>query len=147
MEINSNLTAPLLLARLFLQHLQSLASTGTRANILITGSSLGYIPSSFYPVYCPTKAAIYSFCIVLRQQLAYALEAIKTNLHVVETVTPYTNTDLDEEHHVVSVEMQGGPDKAFKPMPLYEYVHQAFECLEAMDRDERIKKEVVVGLS
>ena len=120
MEINSNLTAPLLLARLFLQ---SLASTGTRANLLITGSSLGYISLSFYPVYCPTKAASHSLCIVLRQQFAYALEAIKTNLHVVKIVPPYTDTHLDKEHRVVLVERQGGPDKAFKPMPLYEYVH------------------------
>ena len=146
MEINSNLTAPLLLARLFLPHLQSLASTGIRANILITGSSLSYIPLGFYPVYCLTKAAIHSFRIVLRQQLAYALEAIKTSLPVVEIVPPYTDTDLDKEHRVVSVEMQGGPDKASKPMPLDEYVYQAFEGLEVMDRDEGIKKEVAVGL-
>ena len=42
--------------------------------------------------------------------------------------------------------MQGGPEKAFKPSPLDEYVHQAFEGLEAMDRDEGVKKEVAVGL-
>jgi short-subunit dehydrogenase involved in D-alanine esterification of teichoic acids len=145
-EINSNLTAPLLLARLFLPHLQSLASAGAPANLLITSSSLGYLPLSFYPVYCPTKAAIHSFCIVLRQQLAYAPEAIKKNLNVVEIVPPYTDTDLDKEHRAASVEMQGGPDKAFKPMPLDEYVQQAFEGLKFMNGDGAAKKEVAVGL-
>ena len=67
-------------------------------------------------------------------------------MHVVEIVPPYTDTDLNKEHRVVSVEMHGGPDKAFKPMPLDEYVHQAFEDLEAMDRDEGVKKEVAMGL-
>lgn len=145
MEVNSNLTAPLLLARLFLPHLQSLASAGTPANLLVTSSSLAYVPLSFYPVYCPTKAAVHSFCIVLRQQLAYAPEAIKKNLHVVEIVPPYTDTDLDREHRAVTVEMQGGPDKAFKPMPLDEFVQQAFEDLE-VGEGSGTKKEVAVGL-
>lgn len=145
-EVNSNLTAPLLLARSFLPHLQSLASAGKPANLLITSSSLAYVPLSFYPVYCPTKAAIHSFCIVLRQQLAYAPEAIKKNLNVVEIVPPYTDTDLDKEHRAVSVEMQGGPEKAFKPMPLDDYVQQAFRGLETMDQDGNAKKEVAVGL-
>lgn len=145
-EVNGNLTAPLLLARLFLPHLQQLAGQGTSARLFITSSSLAYVPLSFYPVYCPTKAAIHSFCVILRQQLSYAPEAVKRNLSVVEIVPPYTDTDLDKEHRAVTIQMQGGSEKAFKPMPLDEYVQQAFEALQELDRDGGSKKEVAVGL-
>ena len=137
-EINTNLTAPILLARLFLPHLQSLASNGTPARLLFTSSSLAFVPLSFYPVYCPTKAAIHSLCIVLRQQLAHAPDAIKKNLSIIEIVPPYTDTDLDKDHRSVTVEMQGGPEKAFKPMPLEDYMLKG--------EDGRAQKEVAVGL-
>lgn len=83
---------------------------------------------------------------MLRQQLAYAPEAIKRNLTVTEIVPPYTDTDLDKEHRATTVKMQGGAEKAFKPMPLEEYVQQAFEGLQSTDENKGPKKEVAVGL-
>ena len=146
-EIDTNLTAPLLLARLFLSHLQSVASAGKSANLFITGSTIGFLPMGFYPVYCPTKAAIHAFCVALRQQLAHVPdEAVQRNLNIVEVVPPYVDTGLDQEHRETIIQMQGGPEKAFKPMPLDEYMQQAFKALEAVDEGGRIQKEIGVGL-
>jgi len=145
-EISTNLTAPILLARLFAPHLLSLASTGVSTSLLITSSSLAYIPLSFYPVYCPTKAAVHAFCLMLRQQLAFAPdETARKNLNIVEIVPPYTDTGLDQEHREATVAMQGGPDKAFPPMPLAEYINKLFESIEELDEDGKLKKEVGVG--
>ncbi|ESZ99287.1 hypothetical protein SBOR_0328 [Sclerotinia borealis F-4128] len=144
-EINSNLTAPVLLTQLFVPHLFSLASAGKHANLLLTSSSLAFFPMAFYPVYCPTKAAIHSFLVILRQQLSFASEAAQKHFSVVEIVPPYTDTGLDSEHRELVDQMQGGSAKAFKPMPLGEYMEKVFESLNEVDAEGKLKKEVGVG--
>ena len=128
-------------------HLAALAATGKPTALLITSSALAYVPLSFYPVYCPTKAAIHSFCVVLRQQLGYASEEVKRNMSVVEVAPPYTDTGLDAEHRTLTEGMQGGKDKAVHPMPLEEYLERAFVSLEEVDDEGRLKKEVGVGFA
>lgn len=145
LEIECNLTAPILLSRLFVPHLASFAEAGKPSNLWITSSSLAYFPLGFYPVYCPTKAAIHSFCVGLRQQIKMAGENIKNNMNLVEIVPPYTDTGLDIEHKDAVVEMQGGPEKAFPSMPLSEYLEQVFVGLEELDSGGNFKAEVGVG--
>lgn len=133
------------LARLFIPHLISVASSGVPVNLLTTSSSLAYVPLSFYPAYTPTKAGVHAFCVILRQQPGYAPEEVKRNLSVVEIVPPYVDTDLDKEHRATTMEMQGGPDKTFRPMPVNEYVDKASAALDELDDQGRLKKEVGVG--
>ncbi|KAI0445234.1 NAD(P)-binding protein [Xylaria telfairii] len=57
-QITVNLTAPNMLTRLFAPHLLTLAKSGSKTNIFITSSSIAYIPLSFYPTYCATKARL-----------------------------------------------------------------------------------------
>jgi len=144
-EIDSNLTAPIILSRLFVPHLASLAEAGKQTNLLITSSSLAYFPLGFYPIYCPTKAAIHAFCVVLRQQINFADSEVKKNLNIVEIVPPYTDTGLDSEHRAVVLEMQGGPEHAFPAIALDDYMTQSFASLEEVDDDGNFKKEVGVG--
>ena len=113
--------------------------------MFITSSALAYIPISLYPVYAPSKAAIHALCVVLRQQLMHAPEAVKRNLSIVEIVPPYTDTELDKEHRATSIALQGGPEKALKPMPLDEFIEQAWAGLLKADEERRPTKEVAVG--
>ena len=73
-------------------------------------------------------------------------ETIQNNLSVVEVVPPYTDTGLDAQHRETVVEMQGGKDKAFPPMPLEEYLEKAFTSLDELDRNGKLKKEIGVGV-
>ncbi|OCL05427.1 NAD(P)-binding protein [Glonium stellatum] len=143
-EIETNLTGPTLLARLFAPHLLNLALKGTKTTLFITSSSLAFVPLSFYPTYCSTKAGIHALTLILRQQLAFAPEGAK-NMKIVEIVPPYTDTGLDKGHREATIAMQGGPDKAFPAMPLQEYIDKFFESLEQLEPDGSLKKEIGVG--
>src|ERR1700761_3085686 len=83
-EITTNLTSPIILTRLFMPHLQSIAESGKPANLFITTSGLAYISFGYYPVYCPTQAARHSFAVALRQQINAAGAEVQKNLAVVE---------------------------------------------------------------
>lgn len=144
-EINANLTAPILLARLFVPVLVARAAAGSPANLLLTSSTLGYLPVGFYPVYCSTKAAIHTFAIAARQQLGHAPEAVRQNFSLVEVVPPYVDTDLDAAHREATIAAQGGKDKAFLPMPLADYIDEVFKGLDKLDEQGKLKKEVGVG--
>ncbi|KAF2787643.1 NAD(P)-binding protein [Melanomma pulvis-pyrius CBS 109.77] len=144
-EINTNLTAPTLLARLFAPHLLGLASKGTKTTLFVTSSSLGFIPLSFYPTYCSTKAGVHALTLILRQQLSFAPEEAQKNMNIVEIVPPYTDTGLDQDHREATIAMQGGKEKAFPAMPLEEYIGKFFEVLEQVEPDGSLKKELGVG--
>jgi short-subunit dehydrogenase involved in D-alanine esterification of teichoic acids len=118
---------------------------GTKTTFFLTSSSIAYIPLSFYPVYCSTKAGIHALTLILRQQLAFAPEEAKKNMSVVEIVPPYVDTGLDAEHRAATIAMQGGPEKAFPAMPLKEYIDKFFEALEQVEADGSLKKEIGVG--
>ena len=65
-----------------------------------------------------------------------------TGVRVVELAPPYVDTGLDAEHRESVIEMQGGEEKAVKPMGLEAYLDTAMEGL----RDEE-RKEVATGFS
>ncbi|KAK8069827.1 hypothetical protein PG994_006443 [Apiospora phragmitis] len=149
-ELTTNLAAPTVLVHLFAPHLFAphlfaLANAGTKTTLFLTSSSLGYVPLSFYPAYCPAKAGVAALAKVLRQQLRFGTEAARTNMNVVEIVPPYTDTGLDKEHRESTVAMQGGQGKAFQPMPLAEFVAKFFEGLEETEANGSLKSEIGVG--
>lgn len=108
-EVTTNVTAPMVLAHLLLPHLLSLQRQTT---FVLVSSGLAFVPFPLYPVYCPTKAAIHSFAVALRAQLA------GSSCRVVELAPSYVDTALDAGHRAETVEAQGGGEKALKPMPL-----------------------------
>ncbi|MGF7215214.1 putative oxidoreductase [Spirosoma lacussanchae] len=83
-EIAINLEAPLHLATLFIPHLKQ----HPQSAIINVTSGLAFVPGAFAPIYSATKAALHSFTMSLRHQLA------NTSIEVIELVPPAVNTDL-----------------------------------------------------
>lgn len=83
-EIAINLDAPIHLTTLFIPHLL----TQVQPAILNVTSGLAFAPLAMAPVYCATKAALHSFTLSLRHQLA------NTPIAVIEIIPPAVNTDL-----------------------------------------------------
>jgi short-subunit dehydrogenase involved in D-alanine esterification of teichoic acids len=123
-EINTNLTAPIILARHFVPHLVSL---GRQANFIITSSGIGFVPVGMFPVYSPTKAGVHSFLVALRQTLK------DTDVNVIEIAPPYVRTELDAAKRLWDI---------FTPMELDDYTRQT---LEVLDKPAREIKEAAVG--
>lgn len=112
-EVTINVTAPMVLAQILVPHLLSLERQTT---FILVSSGLAFVPVPLYPVYCPTKAAIHSFAVALRGQLA------GTSCKIIELIPPYVDTGLDAAHRAQANDAQGGEEKAMKPMPLEEYL-------------------------
>ena len=127
-EITTNITAPMLIARHTIPRLVSRAPK--TSTFMITSSGLAFIPvGSMFPVYCPTKAAIHSYMVGIRQALQ------KSNVNVIEIVPPLVEpTELGMEHK--------GQTSGLQPLPLEEFVEQMFEGLEG---DGEGIKEVAAG--
>lgn len=87
-EIETNLTASIHLSSLFVSYF--LQQKNECAIINVT-SGLAFIPLKIVPVYCATKAALHTFTISLRSQLA------KTNIHVFGIAPPIVKTELHRE--------------------------------------------------
>lgn len=127
-EMNTNATAPILVARHYIPQLLALKKD---AQFMFTSSGIAYIPSGVYPVYSATKAAVHHFAVALRQQMK------DTNVSVIEIAPPYVDTALDANHK----EVAGG----MKPMPLQEYTDETFKILDANKAKDL--KEVAVGFA
>jgi uncharacterized oxidoreductase len=84
LEITINLDAPIHLTQLFFPQLQAQDS----AAIMNVTSGLSFVPLANVPVYCATKAALHSFTLSLRHQLA------NTSVEVIEIIPPAVDTDL-----------------------------------------------------
>lgn len=85
-EIAVNFTGLVALTALFVPHLMTQAG----AAILNVSSGLGFVPIASMPVYCATKAAVHSFTLSLRHQLA------RSKVRVLEGIPPTTDTELDQ---------------------------------------------------
>jgi uncharacterized oxidoreductase len=83
-EIAVNLEAPVHLSTLFIPHLRR----QDRAAIVNITSGLAFAPMARVPIYCATKAALHSFTLSLRHQLA------NTPIEVIEIIPPAVDTDL-----------------------------------------------------
>ena len=83
-EIAVNLEAPVHLSMLFLPGLRG----RDRAALVNITSGLAFAPLAGVPVYSATKAAMHSFTLSLRRQLA------GTSVEVIEIIPPAVDTDL-----------------------------------------------------
>ena len=83
-EIAINFDAPVHLAALLVPHLRQQPG----AAIINVTSGLAFAPMAMMPVYCATKAALHSFTLSLRHELA------GVGVQVLEIVPPAVNTDL-----------------------------------------------------
>lgn len=108
-EIAINLEAPIHLSRLFYPQLAG----HNQAAILNVTSGLSFVPLANVPVYCATKAALHSFTLSLRRQLA------GTPVEVIEVIPPAVDTDL------------GGPGLHTFGVNVDEFADFVLESLEA----------------
>lgn len=83
-ELAINIEGPIHLSMLLIPHLMK----QKEAAIMNITSGLAVQPGIWVPIYSATKAAMHSFTLTLRQQLA------NTNVEVVEVLPPAVNTDL-----------------------------------------------------
>lgn len=121
-EIDTNLTANIHLSALFVPHFLKQPRECAIVNIT---SGLAFIPLKIIPVYCATKAAIHSFSMSLRSQLA------EKNVRVFEIIPPIVQTEL---HRGAEARKQG--QKGIAPFKV------ATATLRAMQKD---RYEVPVG--
>ncbi|HET9184258.1 MAG TPA: SDR family NAD(P)-dependent oxidoreductase [Candidatus Angelobacter sp.] len=106
-ELAINLEAPIHLAELFIPHLQRQSEPA----IINVTSGLAFVPIAAMPLYCATKAALRSFTLSLRRQLAPA------GIKVIEIIPPAVNTDL------------GGPGLHNFGVPLNDFADDVFSRL------------------
>lgn len=83
-EVAINFEAPVHLSALFIPHLLK----QRRPAIMNVTSGLSFVPMASAPVYSATKAALHSFTLSLRHQLA------ETPIEVIEIIPPAVDTDL-----------------------------------------------------
>jgi uncharacterized oxidoreductase len=82
-EIDINLSGPIRLVSALIDQIKR--NKGTIINV---SSGLAFVPLQAAPVYCATKAAMHSYTISLRQQLA------EVGVEVIELMPPAVRTDL-----------------------------------------------------
>lgn len=87
-EIDINLGGPIQLSSLLIPHL----AKQPIAHILNVTSGLAFVPRAYIPVYCATKAALHSYTMSLRHQLA------STSIRVTEIIPPAVKTNLGGAH-------------------------------------------------
>jgi uncharacterized oxidoreductase len=110
-EIAINLDAPIHLARLFIPHLMKQEQPA----ILNVTSGLSFVPLANVPVYCATKAALHSFTLSLRHQLAGSL------IQVIEIIPPAVDTDLGGPGlHKFGVRLEEFADSVFQRLAVGE---------------------------
>jgi uncharacterized oxidoreductase len=103
-EIAINLEAPIHMSRLLFSHLAS-KDNAAIANVT---SGLSFMPLASVPVYCATKAALHSFTLSLRRQLA------GSSVEVVEIIPPAVDTDLQAPGlHTFGVNVEEFADDIF----------------------------------
>ncbi len=118
-EIAVNFEAPVHLSTLFIPYLRR----QEHAAIVNITSGLSFAPMARVPVYCATKAALHSFTLSLRHQLA------DTPIEVIEIIPPAVDTDL------------GGPG-------LHTFGVKVEDFLDAvLPRIEKGEREVAFGFS
>lgn len=136
-ECTTNITAQMLMTRIFFPHLGSIAAKGQPATFMLMGSGMGFVPLGPFPTYTSTKAAIHALALALRQNVSRASDQeVKKNLSVIEVVAPYVDTDF-----AAPFKNSSGP----QPMPLKEYMDESMAELEKTSVDGKPPKEVAAG--
>lgn len=85
------------------------------AAVLTVSSGLAFLPRAAFPTYCATKAAIHSWSISLRHQLA------GSSVQVIELAPPYVQTNLTGQHQATDP----------NAMPLADYISETMALLES----------------
>ncbi|KAK6068315.1 short chain dehydrogenase [Seiridium cupressi] len=135
-ECSTNMTAQMLLSRIFVPHLSSVAANGQPATFLLMGAGFGYVPAGVFPVYSSTKAAIHAFALALRQQVNKSDDQnIKNNLSIVEVVPPFVDTDFAKTFKT---------PRGIQPMPLDQYMDETIAQLEIVGADGKAIKEAAL---
>lgn len=86
--VTTNLLGPIRLTSALLPHLLAKPA----ASIVTVSSGLAFVPLAATPTYSATKAAIHSWSMAIRRQLA------ATSVEVIEIAPPYVQTELMGEH-------------------------------------------------
>jgi uncharacterized oxidoreductase len=107
--ITTNLLGPIRLTSALLP----LLSRQPRATIMTVSSGLAFVPLTFTPTYCATKAAIHSYSQSLRWQLR------KTHIEVVELIPPYVQTELTGSHQKTDP----------RAMPLADFINEVMQII------------------
>lgn len=111
-EVETNFTAPLHLASLFVPHL---SKTPNAAIINIT-SGLAFVPIAMMAVYCATKAAMHSLTMSMRYQLK------QTGIKVFEIAPPSVDTELGHDRREDKTQSHGG-------IPVHEFIEGAMAAI------------------
>ncbi len=119
--IETNLLGPIRLTAQLLPHLQR----QPRSAVMTVSSGLAFVPLAMTPTYCATKAAIHSYSMSLRHQLA------GSTTQVIELVPPYVQTELLGAHQATDPQA----------MPLDAFIAEVMEILSSRSD----VAEVVVG--
>ncbi|KAH7379857.1 hypothetical protein BKA64DRAFT_713903 [Cadophora sp. MPI-SDFR-AT-0126] len=135
-EVTTNITAPMIACQSLVPFFMKQEKP---CSFIFIGGGLGYIPLPFFPVYCPTKAALQSLAVSLRAQLN------GTNISVAVVNPPWVATDIDVKFKDGMIEMLGGPEKVPPQMPLEEFVEAAMKELDSLGEDGKPKRDVGVG--
>ena len=108
--IVTNLLGPIRLTAALLPHLLR----QPQSTVMTVSSGLAFVPMVVTPTYSATKAAIHSYSMALREQLA------GTSTQVIELAPPYVQTELR------------GPEQAVDPMamPLADFIAEVMTILE-----------------
>jgi uncharacterized oxidoreductase len=122
--VTTNLLGPIRLTAALLPHLQAQPLSA----IVNVSSGLAFLPLSFTPTYCATKAALHSYTLSLRYQLR------TTNTEVIELIPPYVQTDL----------MQGAEDP--RAMPLTDFIAEVMQIFQTQPTPAEICVERVKGM-
>lgn len=112
-EIETNLIAPVHLTSLFTQHFMA----KKMAAIINITSGLAFVPLSFMPIYCATKAALHSITLSLRHQLK------NTTVQVFEIAPPAVDTELGSDRRHDKNQTHGG-------IPVDEFLAEAMLAIE-----------------
>ena len=109
-EIDTNLRGVIHVSNAFLP----LLKRQSRSRLVHVGSGLGFVPLARAPVYSATKAAVHSFTVSLRAQLA------GTSVRVIELIPPVVATELH----------RGQGQRPPRAMPLATFTRAAMRGLD-----------------
>src|SRR4028118_310284 len=135
-EVETNFIAPIHLSSLFAQHF----ATKKEAAIINISFGLAFVPLSFMPVYCATKAAIHSLTLSLRHQLK------NTSIKVFDIAPPAVDTELGSDRREDKTKSHGG-------LPVNDFIGEAMEAIKndileapiAGAKNSREKREALFG--
>ncbi len=128
-EIEINFTASVHLAALFVPHFLRLDRSSAVANV---SSGLAFIPLQIVPVYCATKAALHSFSMSLRSQLA------DTRVRVFEIIPPIVQTGLHRGEGARRQALRGIPPERVAAAVIEGFARDRTEITIGQARDLKV---------